>query len=77
MLIEDIKNLLNKRFGSGSVLDIVDFSECCGGKFIITVKSSEFIGKSYVEQHRLVYNALGNVFDGNNLHALQINIVED
>ena len=36
-----------------------------------TITSPSFTGKSRIAQHRLVYAALGNAFDGP-LHALQI-----
>jgi len=39
--------------------------------FRATVTSPDFEGKSMVEQHRMVYAALGNAFDGP-LHALQL-----
>lgn len=39
--------------------------------YAATVTSSQFIGKSKLEQHQLVYKALGSVMGGA-LHALQL-----
>ncbi len=36
-----------------------------------TVISPAFVGKSRIAQHRMVYAALGNAFDGP-MHALQL-----
>ncbi len=40
-----------------------------------TIKSQVFKGKSKIEQHKLVYKALGGRM-GNELHALAINTIE-
>jgi len=40
-----------------------------------TIKSKVFSGKSKIEQHKLVYKALGNKM-GNELHALALNTME-
>ncbi len=41
-----------------------------------TIKSKVFSGKSKIEQHKLVYKALGGKM-GNELHALALNTMED
>lgn len=41
------------------------------GHFIIEIKCKKFIGKSRIECHRLVYNALGDLMQ-TKIHALQI-----
>ena len=41
-----------------------------------TIKSKIFAGKSRIEQHKLVYKALGQKM-GNELHALALNTVEN
>ena len=41
-----------------------------------TIKSKIFSGKSRIEQHKLVYKALGQKM-GNELHALALNTVEN
>ncbi len=40
-----------------------------------TIKSKVFSGKSKIEQHKLVYKALGEKM-GNELHALTLNTME-
>tara|TARA_Y100000590_G_scaffold460189_1_gene618986 strand:- start:1598 stop:1828 length:231 start_codon:yes stop_codon:yes gene_type:complete len=40
-----------------------------------TIKSKIFAGKSKIEQHRLVYEALNGKM-GNELHALALNTIE-
>ena len=40
-----------------------------------TIKSQVFRGKSKIEQHKLVYKALGGKM-GNELHALALNTIE-
>ena len=41
-----------------------------------TIKSKIFAGKRRIEQHKLVYKALGQKM-GNELHALALNTVEN
>ena len=41
-----------------------------------TIKSKAFIGKSKIEQHKLVYKALKGKM-GNELHALALNTIEN
>ena len=43
-----------------------------GRHFEATIVSSAFEGKSLLQQHRLVYDALGDRFDTEVLHALSI-----
>ena len=40
-----------------------------------TIKSKIFVGKSKIEQHKLVYKALNGKM-GNELHALSLNTIE-
>ena len=40
-----------------------------------TIKSKIFVGKSKIEQHKLVYKALNGKM-GNELHALALNTIE-
>ena len=40
-----------------------------------TIKSKIFTGKSKIEQHKIVYKALGTKM-GNELHALALNTIE-
>jgi len=43
--------------------------------FSATIKSASFAGKTKIEQHKLVYKALGGRM-GNELHALALNTFE-
>ena len=40
-----------------------------------TIKSKTFSGKSMIEQHKIVYKAIGSKM-GNELHALALNTME-
>tara|TARA_B100001093_G_scaffold372081_1_gene357034 strand:+ start:1226 stop:1456 length:231 start_codon:yes stop_codon:yes gene_type:complete len=46
-----------------------------GNHYSATVKSSQFAGKSKIEQHKMVYNSLKGKM-GNELHALAIKTKE-
>tara|TARA_B100001057_G_C22139642_1_gene677723 strand:+ start:69 stop:299 length:231 start_codon:yes stop_codon:yes gene_type:complete len=46
-----------------------------GNHYSATVMSSEFAGKSKIEQHKMVYNSLKGKM-GNELHALAIKTKE-
>ena len=46
-----------------------------GNHYSATVTSSQFSGKSKIEQHKLVYKALNGKM-GNELHALALNTIE-
>ena len=46
-----------------------------GNHYSATVTSSQFSGKSKIEQHKIVYKALKGKM-GNELHALAINTLE-
>ena len=42
-----------------------------GGHFDVTIVASQFFGKSLLQRHRLVYDALGETMRGD-IHALSI-----
>lgn len=44
------------------------------GHFAVTIQSPLFAGKSMVESHRLIYQALGSLMD-TDIHALRITIL--
>ena len=46
-----------------------------GNHYSATVMSSEFVGKTKIEQHKMVYNSLKGKM-GNELHALAIKTKE-
>ena len=61
-----IEQLLSSAFPDGKVY--VRPLAADGEHYAIRVVSSAFVGKSKLEQHRMVYGALS----GTNVHALQI-----
>ena len=46
-----------------------------GNHYSATIMSSQFAGKSKIEQHKMVYNSLKGKM-GNELHALAISTME-
>jgi BolA protein len=44
------------------------------GHFALTIQSPKFEGKSLVQQHRLIYEALGGLME-TDIHALRITIL--
>ena len=44
------------------------------GHFRVRIASAAFVGKTRVQQHRLVYDALGDLM-GHGIHALAIEVV--
>jgi len=77
--IERIRSLLNKALTPSS-LEIVDDSykhaghegaKSGGGHFNVTVCSAEFEGKTLIQRHRMIYNALGDMMQLD-IHALSI-----
>ena len=57
-----------------AVIDIQDLAGD-GNHYSATVTSSQFSGKSKIEQHKMVYNSLKGKM-GNELHALSITTEE-
>ena len=57
-----------------AVIDIQDLAGD-GNHYSATVISSQFAGKSKIEQHKMVYNSLKGKM-GNELHALAIKTKE-
>ncbi|MDD5462213.1 MAG: BolA family transcriptional regulator [Methylococcales bacterium] len=80
MTVELIKRLLNDAF-KPELLEIIDSSAAHaghagarsgGGHYHITIISQAFEGKSLVQRHQLIYNALGDMMK-QQIHALGIN----
>ena len=65
---EQVKHLIEKGLPDAEVSVTGD-----GRHFEATVVSEAFAGKSVLQQHRLVYAALGDSFDTEVLHALALN----
>ena len=73
MNLIEIENLVKQAIPD-SVIDIRDLTGD-GNHYSATIISSLFNGKSKIEQHKIVYNALKGKM-GNELHALTIKTKE-
>jgi len=69
----EIKNLISEAIPDAEIL-IEDLAGD-NNHYSATIKSSIFVGKSRIEQHKLVYKALKGKM-GNELHALALNTKE-
>jgi len=71
--IEEIKDLISEAIPDAEIT----LKDLAGDNnhYSATIKSSIFIGKSKIEQHKLVYKALKGKM-GNELHALALNTLE-
>ena len=71
---EEIKNLIQEAMPDAeiTILDLAGDDN----HYSATIKSKLFVGKSKIEQHKLVYKALKGRM-GNELHALALNTVEN
>ena len=71
--LEEIKSLIKQAIPDAeiSIQDLVGDDN----HYSATIKSKVFIGKSKIEQHKLVYKALRGKM-GNELHALSLNTME-
>ena len=69
MDLKEIENLIKEAMPDASI-EIQDLAGD-GNHYSATVTSSEFSGKSKIEQHKMVYNSLKGKM-GNELHALSI-----
>lgn len=65
----DIENLIK----TGIPDAVIELTDLVGDKdhWSATITSAEFIGKSKIQQHQIVYKALG-AYMGGPLHALQL-----
>ena len=71
--LEEIKDLITKAIPDAEI-DIKDLAGD-NNHYSATIKSEVFKGKSKIEQHKLVYKALGGKM-GNELHALALSTIE-
>ena len=69
---EKIRELIKKKFPQADI-EIIDTAGD-SNHYSATITATEFIGKSRVEQHKMVYKALEGAMDGSNgvLHALAL-----
>ncbi len=73
MNLKEIENLIKESFPD-AIINIQDLAGD-GNHYSATVISSQFVGKSKIEQHKMVYNSLKGKM-GNELHALAIKTKE-
>jgi len=73
MDLKEIENLIKTALPDASI-EIQDLAGD-GNHYSATVISSQFSGKSILEQHKMVYNSLKGKM-GNELHALAIKTKE-
>ena len=71
--LEEIKSLIESAIPDAEI-NIEDLAGD-NNHYSATIKSKLFSGKTKIEQHKLVYKALGGKM-GNELHALAINTIE-
>ena len=71
--LEEIKSLIKAAIPDAKIT----IEDLAGddNHYSATIKSKVFSGKSKIEQHKLVYKALGEKM-GNELHALALNTME-
>ena len=71
--LEEIKSLIKKSIPDAEIT----IQDLAGDEnhYSATIKSKIFVGKSKIEQHKIVYKALGEKM-GNELHALALNTME-
>ena len=73
MNLKEIENLIREALPDATI-DIQDLAGD-GNHYSATIASSQFSGKSKIEQHKMVYNSLKGKM-GNELHALAIKTKE-
>ena len=73
MDLNEIKKLIKESMPDAKI-EIQDLAGD-GNHYSATVTSSTFVGKSKIEQHKMVYNSLKGKM-GNELHALAIKTKE-
>ena len=71
--LEEIKSLIKAAIPDAEIT-IEDLAGD-NNHYSATIKSKVFSGKSRIDQHKLVYRALGKKM-GNELHALALNTME-
>ena len=72
--IDEIRNLIKKAIPDAEII-IKDLAGD-NNHYSATIKSKLFSGKTKIEQHKLVYKALNGKM-GNELHALELNTIEN
>ena len=71
--LEEIKNLIKKSIPDAEI--VIEDTAGDENHYSATIKSKIFIGKTMVEQHKIVYKALNGKM-GNELHALALTTIK-
>ena len=71
--LEEIKNLIKKSIPDAEI--VIEDTAGDENHYSATIKSKIFIGKTMVEQHKIVYKSLDGKM-GNELHALALTTIE-
>ena len=74
MDLKEIENLIKEALPDATI-DIQDLAGD-GNHYSASITSSQFSGKTKIEQHKMVYNSLKGKM-GNELHALAIKTKEN
>ena len=74
MNLNEIKSLIKEAMPDAVV--VIEDLAGDGNHYSATITSSQFSGKSKIEQHKMVYNSLKGKM-GNELHALAIKTKEN
>tara|TARA_B100001123_G_C15205497_1_gene985077 strand:- start:1174 stop:1404 length:231 start_codon:yes stop_codon:yes gene_type:complete len=71
--IEEIRKMIKESIPDAEI----NIKDLAGDEnhYSATIKSKVFVGKSKIEQHKIVYKALKGKM-GNELHALALNTIE-
>ena len=69
MQLKEIESLIKETFPD-AIVEIQDLAGD-GNHYSATVTSSQFVGKTKIQQHKMVYDSLKGKM-GNELHALAI-----
>ena len=70
MTAEDIQQKIEAHI-AGAVAEVRDYTGT-GDHFEVRVVAAAFQGKSLVQRHKMVYEALGAAVDGHTIHALAL-----
>jgi len=73
MQLKEIESLIKETFPD-AIVEIQDLAGD-GNHYSATVTSSEFVGKTKIQQHKMVYDSLKGKM-GNELHALALKTKE-
>jgi acid stress-induced BolA-like protein IbaG/YrbA len=70
MQTDEVKRIIEENL-PGSFAQVSDMTGT-GDHFDAVVVAPQFEGKSLVQQHQIVYRALGTLVDGRTIHALAL-----